>query len=146
MRMQAPTSKSDSFMTHSEFELESNPNAINEVENIIDEFNRKLKFKEDVFGNIMVAVTEAVNNAIYHGNAGNQQKKVHLCFDLSSSYKLIVKVRDEGPGFDIDNLPDPTAPENIDKPGGRGVFLMRHLSDDLFFNKEGREAVMTFNI
>ena len=143
--MQAPTSKSDNSM-NSIFELESNPDAINEVENIIDTFNQKLKIREDVFGNIIVAVTEAVNNAIYHGNASSEKKKVHLSFDISHAYKLVVKVRDEGGGFDIDSLPDPTAPENIGKPGGRGIFLMRHLADDLSFNEEGREAVMTFNI
>lgn len=145
MKMQAPSSKSDNTM-NSVFELESNPSAIHEVENIIDVFNRKLKFKEDVFGNIMVAVTEAVNNAIFHGNAESENKKVHICFDTSHAYKLIVKVRDEGPGFDVESLPDPTAPENIDKPGGRGIFLMRHLADELYFNEHGKEAVMTFHI
>ncbi len=57
-----------------------------------------------------------------------------------------VRVKDEGKGFDPNSLPDPTAPENIENIGGRGVFLMTHLSDSIEFEDDGRQVEMTFNI
>jgi serine/threonine-protein kinase RsbW len=53
-------------------------------------------------------------------------------------------VKDEGQGFNYDNLPDPTAPENIEKPGGRGIFLMKHLSDEVSFRNNGTEVELSF--
>lgn len=126
--------------------LESLPTVIHQVETLIEEYRKNLKFKDDVFGNVMIAVTEAVNNAIQHGNKGNLNKKVYLYFELTQPYQLNVGVKDEGDGFDYENLPDPTSPENIDKPGGRGIFLMEHLTENIQFNLQGREVVMTFYI
>ena len=54
------------------------------------------------------------------------------------------EVEDEGAGFDYDNLLDPTAPENIENPGGRGIFLIRHLADEVEFTKDGRHVQLTF--
>lgn len=126
--------------------LESDASALNEVEEIIEDIHQKLKFREDVFGNIMIAVTEAVNNAIQHGNKSNTNKKVFVSFDMPNDFKFIVSVKDEGDGFDPTALPDPTAPENIDKPGGRGVFLMQNLAEELRFSNNGREVSMIFYI
>ena len=141
------SSKTESqSLLYKQLELESDPSIIHTVEVIIDEIKSELEFKEDVYGNVMVAVTEAVNNAIIHGNKGDQSKKVFIDFEMKNQYRLIVKVRDEGPGFDPDSLPDPTAPENIENIGGRGVFLMQHLSDRLSFSEDGREVEMIFNI
>ena len=91
----------------------------------------------------MIAVTESVNNAIMHGNQSDKSKIVHLSLLLEE--KLIkFTVKDEGDGFDYDNLPDPTAPENIDKPGGRGIFLMKNLCDEVQFNENGSSIILTF--
>lgn len=129
-----------------EFSLESSPETINVVEHIIESLNHKLKFREDVYGNIMIAITEAVNNAIYHGNQLDESKKIQLQFDLPKPFLLAVTVKDEGKGFDVDSLPDPLAPENIAKPGGRGIFLMRNLADDVSFENMGRDVTMKFDI
>lgn len=126
--------------------LESQPEAILHVETFIEGMSHKHKFKEDVYGNIMIAITEAVNNAIFHGNKCDAEKKIEVEFVMEKPYIFLVKVRDEGEGFDPESLPDPTAPENVGKPGGRGVFLMRELSDDLTFNDNGRESIMRFYI
>ncbi|MFN0199976.1 MAG: ATP-binding protein [Bacteroidia bacterium] len=126
--------------------LETNPASINQVEEFVESLSKTLNFKEDVFGNVMVAVTEAVNNAIQHGNKNDPQKKIHLNFEVEKSFRLVVSVTDEGEGFNPDSLPDPTAPENLDKIGGRGVFLMQNLADELTFEEEGRRAVMKFFI
>ncbi|MEL6848901.1 MAG: ATP-binding protein, partial [Bacteroidota bacterium] len=100
--------------------LESKPEVIHTIEVVIDEIKADLEFKEDVYGNVMVAVTEAVNNSIVHGNQGDVSKKVYVDVEIKNQYCLIVKVRDEGVGFDPSSLADPTSPENIENIGGRG--------------------------
>ncbi len=126
--------------------LESRPEVIHIVENTVDELKNELEFKEDVYANVMIAVTEAVNNSIIHGNKNDTSKQVFIDFEAKLPYRLIVKVRDEGPGFDPNSLPDPTSPGNIENVGGRGVFLMRHLADELTFSHDGKLVEMVFNI
>ncbi|MCI4669314.1 MAG: ATP-binding protein [Bacteroidia bacterium] len=126
--------------------LPSSPDVIHDIEAVIDEIKSTLEFKEDVYGNVMVAVTEAVNNAVFHGNKSDLDKKVYVDFEIINSYRLVVRVKDEGPGFDPKELPDPTSPENIANIGGRGVFLMEQLSDELKFLDDGRVSEMIFNI
>jgi len=129
-----------------QLKLESRPEVIHIVENTVDELKSELAFKEDVYANVMIAVTEAVNNSIIHGNKNDVSKQVFVDFEVKLPYRLIVKVRDQGSGFDPQTLPDPTSPENIGNVGGRGVFLMRHLSDELSFSEDGKEVEMIFNI
>ena len=97
------------------------------------------------YGNILIAVTEAVNNAIIHGNLNVVSKKTVVSYDISEK-TLSFFIKDEGVGFDFNNLPDPTDPENIETPEGRGVFLMRHLSDDVIFHNEGSFVEILFNL
>lgn len=129
-----------------EIEISSNPENIHKVERFIEEIRDELEFKDDVYGNVMVAITEAVNNSIYHGNKISDDKWVRVRCESLNPYRILVVIEDQGVGFRVDDLPDPTAPENIANPGGRGVFLMRHLSDDIRFLNEGRRVEMTFNI
>jgi serine/threonine-protein kinase RsbW len=129
-----------------ELAIQSSVDHIHQVENFIEEIRNELDFKEDVYGNVMVAVTEAVNNGIIHGNKGDATRKVFISFEQKKQFVLSVKVEDQGDGFQPDHLSDPTSPENLEKPGGRGVFLMRHLSDELHFSKGGREVEMVFHI
>lgn len=111
------------------------------VEDVCDVFN----VNEDNYGNILIAVTEAVNNAIYHGNQGNPDKRIKIGFE-SGEKNIKFSVCDEGKGFDFNNLPDPTDPLNIDKLNGRGVFLMKNLADKVEFNNNGQEVMLTFNL
>jgi serine/threonine-protein kinase RsbW len=129
-----------------ELEIASDPDNLILVEGFIDEIRSALDFRDDVYGNVLVAITEAVNNSIHHGNQGDVSKRVFIRCEAINPYRIQVKVEDEGPGFDWQALPDPTAPENIEKAGGRGVFLMSHLSDDIRFEESGRRVVMLFNI
>jgi len=115
------------------------------VEGFIDNAKEKFSLDDDIYGNIMVAVTESVNNAIRHGNKNDKKKNVYLSLSLNENLIRFI-IRDEGIGFDFHNLPDPTAPENIDKPSGRGIFLMKHLSDEVTFNNEGSEVELCFYI
>src|SRR3954469_8157246 len=107
-------------------ELSSQPESLTAVERMIDEVRSKYHVSEDIFGNMPVAITEAVTNAIYHGNKADPAKKVSVSY-LLSNHNLSFTIADEGPGFDYYNLPDPTAPENLEKECGRGIFLMKHL-------------------
>lgn len=113
------------------------------IESFIDNAKERFDLDDDIYGNIMIAVTEAVNNAIKHGNAGDKKKNVHLSLSLNDSLIKFV-VKDEGSGFDYQHLPDPTAPENIEKVGGRGIFLMKHLSDQVEFKDQGRVVELSF--
>lgn len=113
------------------------------IESFIDNAKERFQLDEDLYGNIMIAVTEAVNNAIKHGNSGKSTKNVSLTLSLNDNLLKFV-IKDEGTGFDYDNLPDPTAPENIEKPGGRGIFLMKHLSDEVHFTEGGRIVELSF--
>ena len=115
------------------------------VERLIEDVCEVFNVNEDNFGNILIAVTEAVNNAIYHGNQGNPEKQIHIGFESSGS-NIIFSVADEGKGFDYNNLPDPTDPLNIDKPNGRGVFLMKNLADKVEFYQQGKGVSLTFNV
>lgn len=113
------------------------------VESFIDNAKEQYKLDDDIYGNIMISVTEAVNNAIKHGNSNDKNKMVSLNLVLSES-KIEFTVSDEGKGFDYSNLPDPTSPENLDKTGGRGIFLMRHLCDEVSFKDHGRVVQLVF--
>lgn len=109
------------------------------IEDVCDLFN----ISEDYYGNILVSLTEAVNNAIYHGNQSNPNKSIDISFK-SHPDRVTFSVKDEGPGFNYQNLPDPTNPENIEKPNGRGVFLMRNLADNVTFEDNGSKVILDF--
>jgi serine/threonine-protein kinase RsbW len=113
------------------------------IESFIDNAKERFHLDDDIYGNIMIAVTEAVNNAIKHGNNNNKTKNVYLSLALDESVIKFV-VKDEGDGFNYDHLPDPTSPENLEKPGGRGIFLMKHLSDEVSFKDNGRTVELSF--
>jgi serine/threonine-protein kinase RsbW len=111
------------------------------IEDICDVFN----ISEDYYGNILVAITEAVNNAIYHGNKADPTKSIDISFK-SSNGLVSFTVKDEGKGFGYDSLPDPTNPENLEKENGRGVFLMRNLADKVSFEDNGSKVILDFKI
>ncbi|CAN5885475.1 hypothetical protein BH24BAC1_BH24BAC1_07000 [soil metagenome] len=113
------------------------------VESFIDNSKEKFNIEDDIYGNIMVAVTESVNNAIRHGNKFDKDKNVYLSLYVEEN-KLRFEIQDEGPGFNYDSLADPTAPENLENPGGRGIFLMRNLSDEVNFSDDGRNVELVF--
>ncbi|MCC6385261.1 MAG: ATP-binding protein [Bacteroidia bacterium] len=121
----------------------SEPQSINIIEKLIEEIRDEHKIHEEAFGNILVSVTEAVNNAIQHGNKNDPSKKVIVTYEIEGD-TLIFSVTDEGTGFDYYNLPDPTSPENLEKPTGRGVFLMKHLSDQVIFSENGKTVELYF--
>ena len=117
---------------------------ISVAERMVDDVCEAYSIKEDFYGNILISLTEAVNNAMVHGNKLDPEKEVKVTCIVERPF-LRFQIEDEGPGFDYDNLPDPTAPENIEKPNGRGVFLMRNLADNCEFLDDGRIVQIEFN-
>ena len=132
-------------MNSIKIEIPSLSDNIRMIESFIDNAKDKYHLDDDIYGNIMIAVTEAVNNAIKHGNKNDKGKNVTLTLSLEEG-RIHFNVRDQGNGFDFQNLPDPTAPENLEKPGGRGIFLMKHLADEVNFQDDGKEVRLAFYI
>ena len=115
------------------------------VESFIENVGEKIQIEESIYGNVLVSVTEAVNNAIVHGNKEDKNKKVRLGLKQNKkSVRFIVE--DEGMGFDHNTLPDPTNPKNIEKVKGRGIFLIKSLSDKTTFKQGGRVVEMLFKL
>lgn len=125
--------------------LSSNPRNIALVESFVEQVVERYKLSPDVYGNILISLTEAVNNAIIHGNCEDESKTVRIQFRKLKNH-LAVRVTDEGRGFDHHSVPDPTAPENLLTVGGRGVFLMQQLSDSVEFHNNGSTVEMQFRI
>ncbi len=130
---------------HQMLTLTSDPRNVARVETFVEKVVAKYRISPDLYGNILISLTEAVTNAINHGNHGDTTKTV--CVRLKElAGKLAFQITDEGEGFDFDNIPDPTAPENLLKIGGRGVFLMRQLSDDVLFRDNGSTVEIQFKL
>jgi serine/threonine-protein kinase RsbW len=103
------------------------------VQVVSDHLCRRIGFDDDSMHWVGVAVRESVINAIKHGNQHDQDKMVHVEFESSTEpeSEIVIKVRDEGEGFDPQEIADPLAPENMLKSSGRGIFLMRSFMDDV---------------
>lgn len=113
------------------------------IESFIENAREDYKMDDDIYGNIMISVTEAVNNAIRHGSNGDPEKNVSLTLS-TDEHSVRFTIQDSGQGFDYQQLPDPTLPENIDKPAGRGIFLMKHLADEVEFENNGSCVKLCF--
>ena len=115
------------------------------VERLIDDISAKYQLHDDVYGKILLAVVEGVNNAIVHGNKLDSLKLVSIQYIVNEEFIEFI-ILDEGPGFDLSSIPDPTKPENLEKTHGRGVFLMNHLADEIQFLDGGNKVSMKFNL
>jgi serine/threonine-protein kinase RsbW len=121
------------------------PNDLDAIERVVQELvDRSIAagFDSDRLRlNFRVSLTEALANAMLYGNAGDPRKRVKVEARLSPD-RIVVRVTDEGGGFDPAVVPDPTLPENIARPGGRGIFLIRSFMDRVEFNDRGNSITM----
>jgi serine/threonine-protein kinase RsbW len=125
--------------------LTSNPLNVDKVSSLVENLASRFRLAPDTYGNILISLTEAVNNAIIHGNRQDESKMVEVRTERRNG-SLAILVRDEGKGFDYSSVPDPTTPERVCECGGRGVFLMRQLSDKCRFHDNGRIVEMEFKL
>jgi serine/threonine-protein kinase RsbW len=91
--------------------------------------------------NFRVGLTEALSNAIRYGNGTDPRKRVRMEIEVREC-SLTAKITDEGHGFDPHVVPDPTTPQNLMKPGGRGLFLMKKLLDEVRYNDRGNSVTL----
>jgi len=126
-------------------QLPSKRESIALLENLVEEIADRHQVGEDTFANMMTCLSEVGNNAIVHGNKLDESKKVIVNADVDGK-RIVWTVTDEGDGFDYNNLPDPTAPENLENLTGRGVFIIKHLADQCIFNTKGNEVELHFKI
>ncbi|KAA3660019.1 MAG: ATP-binding protein [Calditrichaeota bacterium] len=123
--------KNDKQLLHEVFE--TRPEIVEQVEALTDKISRVMHFSEQERDNIAIAITEAVNNAIYHGNKLDKNKKIHYSIH-SSGNSLRFSIRDEGNGFKPSDVPDPLEPANLLKENGRGIFILKSLMDDVSYD------------
>ena len=128
-------------------EIESDPNNLITVEEFVNYFAIELGIKEEKLPGLLLSVTEATTNAIIHANKGNKDKKVKINVNVVDK-KVIICIKDEGSGFDPQNVPDPTAPENLLKDSGRGLYLMKVYMDEVKYKvtPEGTETILVLNL
>ena len=107
---------------------------------MLEELQEKGYSQVAVFA-VRLAVEEALNNAIRHGNAMDPAKTAELVYEVTNE-QVEIRVSDEGSGFDCHEVPDPTLDENLDKPTGRGLMLMRAYMDTVEYNQKGNELHM----
>jgi serine/threonine-protein kinase RsbW len=116
-----------------------------EARRVQDEIEAALlanKFSEkEIFG-IRLALEEALVNAIKHGNNLDKSKSVHISYGVKPE-RFDISIRDEGPGFDPCDVPDPTDVENLERPCGRGLMLMRHYMNEVSFGPRGNPVLMS---
>jgi serine/threonine-protein kinase RsbW len=121
------------------------PSDTTEARRIQDEIEQKvtaLKLSEQEVFSIRLALEEALVNAIKHGNQMDRSKNVRIAYRLSHD-RLDIQITDEGSGFDPEDVPDPTAVENLERPCGRGLMLMRHYMTEVAYNGRGNSVSMT---
>jgi len=118
---------------------------IDNIPNYLDEALTGINIPPDKYNNILLAITEAVNNAILHGNKNDIKKSIELEFILTDEFLKVI-VTDEGEGFDLEKVPDPTLPENLLNEHGRGIFIMKHFVDELKVEKSPKGSSLILKI
>lgn len=105
----------------------------------------KLNLEKVHFNRIFLCLSEAVNNAIVHGNQCVSCRNVSISVSYTNNF-LTIEIIDEGTGFNIELVKDPTLSENLKKESGRGIFLMKNICDDVLFFDEGRRVQIKYMI
>ena len=130
-----------------EKEIQSDPDLLPELEESIIELAKKYKLNDVKLNSLALSFSEAASNSMVHGNKLDVNKKVKITIKVDND-KMTVIIKDEGKGFNLDTIPDPTKPENILKDSGRGIHIMRSFLKDLRYNftPTGTEAILEISI
>jgi serine/threonine-protein kinase RsbW len=123
-------------------EIPSDPGAARQLQEQIEQQLRSNSFSEREIFSIRLALEEALVNAIKHGNGFDRSKKVRVAYGVRPE-RFDITITDEGTGFDPTDIPDPTAFENIERPCGRGLMLMRHYMSEVSYSPSGNTVAMS---
>ncbi len=118
---------------------------INKVRSFLDEFFKETCLQKNHFNRVLLGISEVVNNSIVHGNGLDIRKNVFLEIKYFNS-QLLILVKDEGRGFDLKCISDPTCRDNLRKEHGRGIFLLRKMADEVNYYDGGRSVMIKFNL
>lgn len=127
--------------------VKSDPELLPELDEYLMNIAKEAGLDEDKFNNLSLSFSEAASNSIKHGNKNDANKKIQITVKVSDSQMRII-IKDEGKGFDIKDVPDPTKEENILKDNGRGIHIMRSFLENLSYNftPEGTETILVLNL
>lgn len=130
-----------------EKEIASNPDLLPELEEFIIKLAKKSNLCNDKLNSLVLSFSEAASNSMVHGNKLDKNKKIKITVRVSEE-KMTVIIKDEGKGFNINTVPDPTKPENILKDSGRGIHIMRSFLNDLRYNftPTGTETILEISL
>lgn len=133
------------MIKHKNLTIKSSPCQITKLDGYVRDIMTVCKLSEDMYANILISLTEAVNNAIIHGNKQDTKKKVCIHCEHSSN-ALVLKIEDQGKGFNPLKVKDPLSPERINLDGGRGVLIMNELCDRVHYHNNGSTVEIHFKI
>ncbi len=125
-----------------DFHIPSDTSEARRVQDEIENLLTSLQYTEKEIFSVRLALEEALVNAIKHGNQMDRGKKVRIAYRVAAE-RFDILIADEGPGFDPGEVPDPTAPENLERPCGRGLMLMRHYMTVVDYNPQGNAVSMS---
>lgn len=126
------------------YELQSVFSEAEKIPALIEELDGQLSMKSEMKDRLTLALSEAVTNAIVHGNREDLSKRVYVAIEITDT-KITASVLDEGDGFQANDVPDPLTDENILKTGGRGLLFMEEFADNVHYGQDGRQVILEFN-
>lgn len=122
--------------------IASELNELNNLRIFLNQIFTETNFDRSYFNRVLLGLSEAVSNSIVHGNKNDCSKKVFIFFSWDGE-KLVITIKDEGSGFSINNIEDPTKPGNLKKENGRGLFLIQQIADEVcFFDGDNRIQIL----
>jgi serine/threonine-protein kinase RsbW len=128
-----------------ELVLKSTYEELEKVEGLLNELQAELEFDDEFYARLMLTVSEAATNAVVHGNQLDAGKIATITAE-SDGTTLTVSAKDQGDGFDPDEVDNPLDEENLLKPSGRGVFLMGEYADDVQYEENGTRLILKFRL
>ena len=114
------------------------------IPDFVEKLQQSCNLSDDITSSFMLLLSEAVSNAIDHGNEGDPEKEVHILIDISDS-EIQASVKDEGEGFNPQVHKDPLQEENLLDARGRGLFLLNEMADSVTFSKNGTKLSFTLH-
>jgi serine/threonine-protein kinase RsbW len=119
--------------------IKSDVTELKKVEDFLINIFNEYMLEKKYFNKIYLCISEAVLNSIQHGNKNDLDKEVSIILDCNDE-EISIKIEDEGDGFDFKNLQNPILKENINKESGRGIFIIKNLTDTIEFNEKGNQV------